>query len=400
VQVRYAAAAMSFLHLHLSLQPIIIDTLDLQNQDAPSAKDHSKQPAHPSPVGLGPAAPHQNQTLRNVEQDTLHEQMNSPRVSHDHDQSEYADEPDFYDDQDEQVHNGPQPHDGQAAGQPHDDSGIDDSDIGEQGDDDGLDDDLMDKISSSPSIDDGNDPFPILWPSRVDSMESGVARSPLFLHLCDELPSSSSPYVSPPENYPIDFCNLTPRCHHHGKYSGHPLENTQDSSSQSMETSDDRDLARFQETEGEKDEFQHDLDRYLLPLDDPLLDIDEEASDDDFTVTGGAEDSDCEEYEDIHSQETDSSSDDDTGSFSFTTDSRFIDSGWGGECLRDVEDIDFEFVYALHTFVATVEGQANATKGDTMVLLDDSNSYWWLVRVVKDGSIGKCRVDLAIPESC
>ncbi|KAL2024493.1 hypothetical protein VTK56DRAFT_8304 [Thermocarpiscus australiensis] len=52
------------------------------------------------------------------------------------------------------------------------------------------------------------------------------------------------------------------------------------------------------------------------------------------------------------------------------------------------EDIDFDFVYALHTFVATVEGQANATKGDTMVLLDDSNSYWWLVRVVKDSSIG------------
>ncbi|OQO14737.1 hypothetical protein B0A48_00119 [Cryoendolithus antarcticus] len=67
---------------------------------------------------------------------------------------------------------------------------------------------------------------------------------------------------------------------------------------------------------------------------------------------------------------------------------RFIDSGYGGECLREIEDIDFEFVYALHTFVATVEGQANATKGDTMVLLDDSNSYWWLVRVVKDSSIG------------
>jgi hypothetical protein len=54
-----------------------------------------------------------------------------------------------------------------------------------------------------------------------------------------------------------------------------------------------------------------------------------------------------------------------------------------------LEDIDFDFVYALHTFVATVEGQANAAKGDTMVLLDDSNSYWWLVRVVKDGSIGR-----------
>lgn len=56
--------------------------------------------------------------------------------------------------------------------------------------------------------------------------------------------------------------------------------------------------------------------------------------------------------------------------------------------LQLAEDIDFEFVYALHTFVATVEGQANATKGDTMVLLDDSNSYWWLVRIVKDSSIG------------
>lgn len=71
-------------------------------------------------------------------------------------------------------------------------------------------------------------------------------------------------------------------------------------------------------------------------------------------------------------------------------DPHYIDSGWAGECLHDdSEDIDFEFVYALHTFVATVEGQANATKGDTMVLLDDSNSYWWLVRVVKDSSIGK-----------
>ncbi|PWW79440.1 hypothetical protein C7212DRAFT_361923 [Tuber magnatum] len=52
------------------------------------------------------------------------------------------------------------------------------------------------------------------------------------------------------------------------------------------------------------------------------------------------------------------------------------------------EDIDFEMVYALHTFTATVKGQANATKGEHMVLLDDSNSYWWLVRIVRDASIG------------
>lgn len=79
---------------------------------------------------------------------------------------------------------------------------------------------------------------------------------------------------------------------------------------------------------------------------------------------------------------------DDDGDLSHVHDEDFLESGWGGECLQDTEDIDFEFVYALHTFVATVEGQANATKGDTMVLLDDSNSYWWLVRVVKDSSIG------------
>jgi hypothetical protein len=45
-------------------------------------------------------------------------------------------------------------------------------------------------------------------------------------------------------------------------------------------------------------------------------------------------------------------------------------------------------MYALHSFAATVEGQANATKGDMLVLLDDTNSYWWLVRIVKDHSVG------------
>jgi hypothetical protein len=49
----------------------------------------------------------------------------------------------------------------------------------------------------------------------------------------------------------------------------------------------------------------------------------------------------------------------------------------------------------LHNFVATVDGQANAAKGDNMVLLDDSNSYWWLVRIVKDGSIGRFKYTAA-----
>ncbi|CAO1630787.1 unnamed protein product [Parajaminaea phylloscopi] len=52
------------------------------------------------------------------------------------------------------------------------------------------------------------------------------------------------------------------------------------------------------------------------------------------------------------------------------------------------ENIDFELVYALHTFVATVEGQATVNKGNSLTLLDDSNSYWWLVRVLRTSEVG------------
>jgi hypothetical protein len=52
------------------------------------------------------------------------------------------------------------------------------------------------------------------------------------------------------------------------------------------------------------------------------------------------------------------------------------------------ESIDFDLVYALHSFAATVEGQANVVKGDSLFLMDDSNSYWWLVRVLKTHEVG------------
>ncbi|VDB96030.1 unnamed protein product [Peniophora sp. CBMAI 1063] len=52
------------------------------------------------------------------------------------------------------------------------------------------------------------------------------------------------------------------------------------------------------------------------------------------------------------------------------------------------DSVDFDLVYALHTFVATVEGQAHMKKGDHLVLMDDSNDYWWLVRVLKTQEIG------------
>lgn len=52
------------------------------------------------------------------------------------------------------------------------------------------------------------------------------------------------------------------------------------------------------------------------------------------------------------------------------------------------ESIDFDLVYSLHTFQATVEGQASVVKGDSLFLMDDSNSYWWLVRVLKTQDVG------------
>jgi hypothetical protein len=388
---------MSFLDLRLSLQPITIDTLDLQTHDSPSAKDHTRQPSHPSPMGSGPAAPHQIQTLRNVEQDALQEQMTSPLVSHHH-QTGFSEEPGFYDDQDDEAHGGPQLQDGQIAGQSADDSGVDDSDIGDQGDDDGMDDDMMDKISSSPSIDDGNYPFSIRWPSRVDSIESGAALPSSLATLRDEPQSSSSPSISTPAHDPVNFCRrreMSPRSHHHGKYPQNTLAVPVHSLSSNADNVGNENLVRFQETADEVDNYQNALDIgdeigcYLVPLYDPLLDVDDEANAEGPCDSESAEDDEWEDDDDLQTPDPDSSSDEETGNYPFTTDSRFIDSGWGGECLREVEDIDFEFVYALHTFVATVEGQANATKGDTMVLLDDSNSYWWLVRVVKDGSIGE-----------
>lgn len=130
-----------------------------------------------------------------------------------------------------------------------------------------------------------------------------------------------------------------------------------------------------------------DLKDVLLPVDDPLLDTPPDQTDETNSWESMSSDSDSLD---------ESTNDDDTDALFADLDPRFIDSGWGGECLRETEDIDFEFVYALHTFVATVEGQANATKGDTMVLLDDSNSYWWLVRVVKDASIGEFTLKLQI----
>ena len=70
---------------------------------------------------------------------------------------------------------------------------------------------------------------------------------------------------------------------------------------------------------------------------------------------------------------------DDAGSFS--------DSLSSSPSIPD-DDIDFALVYALHNFLATVDGQASVVKGNKLLLLDDSNSYWWLVRVLTSQAVG------------
>ena len=280
----------------------------------------------------------------------------------------------------------------------------------EEGDgDDGLDDDMNDKISSSPSIgDDGGYPIPSLpWPHRVASLRSVSSPEKKATHSPGP-PSdvSSSPFSETPEHFPLSFPHSkqrgTPSKDHHQK--GRYTEVLRSSLVVDEYESKRRDqlgpLVWEQHKRHPEEEFMIRKDSYedvldpldfahlLAPEDDPLLhnsfndealDIEDAETPSDTSSSPSKASWDPEVLEEY---------DDDTKDILFDVDSRFVDSGWGGECLREIEDIDFEFVYALHTFVATVEGQANATKGDTMVLLDDSNSYWWLVRVVKDGSIG------------
>lgn len=280
-------------------------------------------------------------------------------------------------------------------------TGVEEDLDGDEGEDD-----MMDKISSSPSIgDDGGYHSRLSLPTRGSSLRPSTP--PPKMASSPKTPSdvfSSSPFYETPVHFPLSLPrneqdHEPAKDHHHqGGYAriqGMRRTLTVDElecddrnplGSSIIELRRDIDDAGLDAIDESYDEgfdpndFQH----LLLPADDPLLDN----SFDDYSGASTANSSPASKGSWDESREPETN-DDDTEEISYVDDPRFIDSGWGGECLRETEDIDFEFVYALHTFVATVEGQANATKGDTMVLLDDSNSYWWLVRVVKDSSIGK-----------
>ncbi|CAG9993626.1 unnamed protein product [Clonostachys byssicola] len=284
-------------------RPMIVraDTIDLQNPDAPSAKNHGRQHLHPTES----TAPHQASTLREVAHETAEEEARSPHLSWN---SGFATEESHKEEQ-EDLAAGVR---GRMTQQEQEDQlaiaqngGVSSSDEGE--DDGDLDDDMMDRISSSPSIEDEGE--------NLEPAKQGQRDNP-----------AAWPYYDDSSDYSEDGFD--------------------------EEEADDRRCAELKSGEAS-----------ILAT---LLEEDEDEEGDDYD------------------------GDDDTGSPEFSNDTDYSEFCFAAsECLPiDSEDIDFDFVYALHTFVATVEGQANATKGDTMVLLDDSNSYWWLVRVVKDSSIG------------
>ena len=277
----------------------------------------------------------------------------------------------------------------------------DEGEIGDQDGEDSMDDDMMDKISSSPSIDSGGYQLPWLYKDNSLLSTPPMKNSEHQATYSDI--SLSSPFLSTPEHFPLSFygrgeSSQVLEDHHQGEYQVRGSSRMAREDSFSSEARDQlgpllsEPRTRYPEEwtddnpeaydDDYDDDFENHFHNLLVPVDDPLLDN----SFDDSDLIGL--DSPVGSISPVSwDYRTHTADDDDTEVFSFT-EPRLVDSGWGGECLRETEDISFEFVYALHTFVATVEGQANATKGDTMVLLDDSNSYWWLVKVVKDTSIG------------
>ena len=384
---------------------MIVDSIDLQDQDAPSAKDHTRQPAHPKPLGAGPPAPHQAEALRELAVGVAEQNHRSPRVSKEWTNGDLQHLQQYGDDElaagvtSSLTGANLQQQDDLAVAQNggHTGSTAEDADMADAEGDDGADDDMMDKISSSPSIDDGGYFLPPMWPQRSDSLLRRIRSkgSPSYSQACGE---SSLPFVETHDHFPLRTLPepidkyaiqvLQAEKHHHHSQ-GEYLEKTRDDDSNDNDEETDK-----------LSPLPTDVISYVT---EPYIQQHVEHYDEDYeldylseqVLAGIVELEDVSDYGENDGLPTipyeESADDDDDYDVPFTDDSRFIDSGWGGECLQELEDIDFEFVYALHTFVATVEGQANATKGDTMVLLDDSNSYWWLVRVVKDSSIGSPR---------
>ena len=351
----------------------------MQDHENPSAKDHSNQPAHPAPLGEGPAAPHQGASLRQAqedraaEQDYLVEQWGSGRSSHEG--SELLDEEtDFLTDSSTLAVDENSMHQNGSMARSSEDSDMTDAD-----DENGVDDDMVDKISSSPSIDDGAFIGPTLPLKRhVYSQFAVAARHYSSSDYIQEAGNNSDFTTTPKARRDKKTYedNLT-RKGSMGKVAAARMLDSMKSRKRRLSSAIEVDSERLQQRPIVKSRSIESMLRRKMQKH-----FQESKSDTQLSLPSRREKID---------------EDDDLDSCS-TNKSRYVMKGWLLTTSLHIltEDIDFEFVYALHTFVATVEGQANATKGDTMQLLDDSNSYWWLVRVCKDSSIGRFSVVSAI----
>ncbi|WPH01856.1 Hypothetical protein R9X50_00471000 [Acrodontium crateriforme] len=415
--------------MYTDLHGVYADTMDLQDAEKPSAASHAPHTAH---NGL---APHQAASLHHVAEERHSEERSLADAW-----NASATNDDAAETHEISVHE----HDDQVAVADGNNRELDD---GEMVDSDGdMDDDMADRISSSPSIDDGTlnllDSSPLyhpFWPPRSSSREAQTPPSsptstdfisPVF-HIHEQI--SQKKAVTRDEASEVYFPSTSKHHHPLGRYvdSGPGFEDQgndnywdyaedvptrwqsfapldvieSDSETLAIPSSEsqgieldagqtlhlrslmDRPLPPLPESPSLASIGSMSLSNFLLPIDDPFLDGPPSPNESLSSRETVSSESDAYDRDAYTTNDLDTIDDDANDNF-FELRSRFVESGCSDVYLHRTEDIDFDLVYALHTFVATVEGQANATKGDTMVLLDDTNSYWWLVRVVKDNSIG------------
>lgn len=183
------------------------DTLDLQDQDNPTAAEHQK------PLTNGGLAPHQRAEVHHVLEERSSEEhaladawnMAGGEITQepgiiDHAQDEHS----------EQDHDHDQDHTTNGNGDEGEENG------------ESEDDDMMDRISSSPSIDDGastalpyHSPPPkhtpamerVRWPTRTSSLSSSPRNTPTptretFNQSCSSTPDSS-PFLQTPQHLPL-----------------------------------------------------------------------------------------------------------------------------------------------------------------------------------------------------
>jgi len=366
-----------------------LDTLDLQDQEAPSAQDHTHQPTQPASFGDGPPAPHQQSALRHVEEERSAEQNHfawaSQEVTNEQNRGAYAQAMDTGNSisRDVSFDNG-------SHLQP-DYTGMDHTEILEMDGDELTDDDMLDKMSSSPSIEDGGLPSSLFWPKRPSSLHTR-SKFPRYIPAQEAEQAARSMWL------PVPCCKITLPEHNLSSEKDTEVEHHKLSSTITFATIHHAPLLpKHHPSFGSESTESYENDASMVP---PAQEVEEKRAEQarETHDSMGSQQADSRSslssnwisaLDDSSDSDYEAAGEDDVQDFFVSLDSRFLDYGWGGECLRDTEDIDFQFVYALHTFVATVEGQANAAKGDTMQLLDDTNSYWWLVRLVKDSSIGQ-----------